>query len=278
MATLSALEKRSFEDLFEMSSGYVMGDMFTNASFADLFQTVVQIKILDQKYEGRGTSKANRLREFWTKESDPVVGRLLRELMQFWLRAPGHAPADQNFQACQVAVARLLGEKAPPAVRPAPTVKDFLSEDLSAITAKKLPIDPALIPVLERRLQEATACLKNGAPLATIFLCGSILEGALLCLAIEQPQRFNQAKSAPKDGAGKVKKLEGWTLADFINVAYELKLLKVDVKSFSETLRDFRNYIHPMQEMASGFNPDQHTATICMQVLKAAIAELSGER
>ena len=54
-----------------------------------------------------------------------------------------------------------------------------------------------------------------------------------------------------------------------------LDLVGEDVKKFSHALRDFRNYIHPFQQMASQFNPDQHTAKICWQVLQAAITQLS---
>jgi len=36
--------------------------------------------------------------------------------------------------------------------------------------------------------------------------------------------------------------------------------------------------IHPFQQMSSRFSPDRHTAAICLQVLKAAIASLSGQR
>jgi hypothetical protein len=55
-------------------------------------------------------------------------------------------------------------------------------------------------------------------------------------------------------------------------------MLTLDVKKFSHGLRDFRNFIHPHEQMASGFTPDQHTAEICFQVLKAALATLAGER
>ena len=40
----------------------------------------------------------------------------------------------------------------------------------------------------------------------------------------------------------------------------------------------FRNYIHPYQQMVSGFTPDEHTAKVCFQVLKAALASVAGER
>ena len=68
---------------------------------------------------------------------------------------------------------------------------------------------------------------------------------------------------------------ESKVLSNFIDVAYELGLLAEDVKKFSHTLRDFRNYIHPYQQMSSRFNPDKHTAKISWQVLKAALFQLS---
>jgi hypothetical protein len=54
--------------------------------------------------------------------------------------------------------------------------------------------------------------------------------------------------------------------------------MKPDVKKFSHGLRDFRNYIHPYEQMQSGFAPDEHTAKLCFQVLKAALASVAGER
>lgn len=97
----------------------------------------------------------------------------------------------------------------------------------------------------------------------------------MLGLATQYPRHFNSANSSPKDGAGKVRQFHDWTLSAFIDVAYELKLVQHDIQRFSHTLRDFRNYIHPFQQMSSGFNPREHTAKICLQVLKAAIHEIS---
>ena len=42
--------------------------------------------------------------------------------------------------------------------------------------------------------------------------------------------------------------------------------------------KDFRNYIHPRQQLSQNFNPDMHTAKISWQVLQAAIADLTGKR
>ena len=70
------------------------------------------------------------------------------------------------------------------------------------------------------------------------------------------------------------KKLPDWTLSELINVARDIRLLDVDVSKFSHVLRDFRNYIHPLQQMSQSFSPDQHTVEICWQVLRAAYSQM----
>lgn len=85
----------------------------------------------------------------------------------------------------------------------------------------------------------------------------------------------DNATIAPIDNnTKKVKKFNDWTLNDFINSAYELRIINEDVKKFSHVVREFRNYIHPYQQLCSKFTPDKHTALICLQVLKALIAQI----
>jgi hypothetical protein len=91
-------------------------------------------------------------------------------------------------------------------------------------------------------------------------------------------QTFNSAESVPKTKEGKHKQLHEWSLNDFINVAHEVGFLSLDVKKHGHALRDFRNYIHPRQQIVEKFNPDQHTARISWQVLQAAIADLCKQR
>jgi hypothetical protein len=124
-------------------------------------------------------------------------------------------------------------------------------------------------------MDEIEKCLHANAPLSVIFLAGSTLEGVLLGIAQIYPQKFNQSKSSPKGKDGKTKPYQDWTLSNFIDVAYELSLLAEDVKKYSHSLRDFRNYIHPYQQLSSRFNPDKHTSEISWQVLKAALFQLS---
>lgn len=142
-----------------------------------------------------------------------------------------------------------------------------------------LMLDGTISDILKGRMAEADLCIKNQAPLAAIFLIGSIMEGLLLGAAQTYPREINQAICAPKDReSGKTKKYPDWTLNNFIDAAAEIGILNEDVKKFSHVLRDFRNYIHPYQQMASHFTPDTHTALICYQVLNAAIAQIGTYR
>lgn len=130
--------------------------------------------------------------------------------------------------------------------------------------------------ILKTRMVEAESNIKVGCSLSAIILIGSIAEGVLLGVATKYPRIFNMANSTPTNrNDGKVKPFNAWTLNDFIETAYELNIIHEDVKKFSHVLREFRNYIHPYQQLCSKFNPDINTATICLQVLKALIAQVS---
>lgn len=274
MSSLKTIEKRVLEDLFEMGGGYVLD--FSNNSFAEFFRETVKINIYSPKYALYGDSKAKRLRAFWQIESDALVGKVLAGLLEVWqydTTRKGRTDNSPLYKQAAVIVTRLTGRQ-PDSLA---TEQEFLQRQYQNISIKNLPIDTDLVPVLESRLVEAQHCLVS-APLATIFLCGSIMEGILLGVALQKPRDFNKAANSPKDKENKVKPFHEWSLAQFIDVAHRLKILKLDVKKFSHELRDFRNYIHPYQQLASKFTPDKHTAEICLQVLKAAIADLSGDR
>ena len=156
--------------------------------------------------------------------------------------------------------------------------EDFLTHEFKDISLEKLGLDSVITETLNLRIDEIKKCLNAKAPLSVIFLSGSTLEGILLGIASKQPKEFNQSKSAPKDKEGKVKSFQDWTLSNFIDVSSDVGFLKEDVKKFSHALRDFRNYIHPYEQISNRFNPSEHTALMCWQVLKAAIFQISEKK
>ena len=157
------------------------------------------------------------------------------------------------------------------------TESEFLSYKFD-IDIDLLGLENSLSEIIKMRLKETEKCVNNDAPLSSVIMIGSMLEGVLLGVASSNPRLFNQARSAPKDEEGKVRRFQDWTLNNFIDVAFEVGFLKRDVKKFSHVVRDFRNYIHPYSQMATGFYPDKDTALICFQVLKAAISQIGAYR
>lgn len=154
------------------------------------------------------------------------------------------------------------------------TENQFLSREFSNVSVQKIGLEEVVSEVIEGRIKEIERCYSSEAYLSVIIIAGSTLEGILLGLANQYPRHFNTAKSSPKDKSGKAYELSRWSLSSFIDVAYELGLVQHDIQRFSHTLRDFRNYIHPHQQMIVGFNPREDTAKICLHVLKAAIQEI----
>lgn len=139
----------------------------------------------------------------------------------------------------------------------------------------RIGLEYLLTEILKMRILEAESNTSIGNSLSSILLIGSIMEGILLGVALKYPDAFNKCNSAPIDNiTQKVKKFNNWTLNDFINSAYELRIINEDVKKFSHVVREFRNYIHPYQQLQSQFRPTKDTALICLQVLKALISQL----
>lgn len=276
MSSLTDIEKRYLEKLLGMQSGYVLD--YSDATFGEFFNRH-KIDIHGSKYQTYGTSKAKKMRAFWESEPDVLVGKVLSEMLDSY-----EADCDLNnreadapvLEKSRGIVARLSGKPVP--AKPVQTVDDFLHREFTVPNIQKLPIEAQAVPIIESRLGEARTAMGAGAHLSVIFLCGSVLEAVLLGAAQKEPASFNRASASPKASDGNVKRFHEWSLAQFIDVACEIGILKPDVKKFSHGLRDFRNYIHPYEQMVSGFNPDEHTAKVCFQVLKAALASVAGDR
>ena len=276
MSSLTDTEKRYLEKLLGMRSGYVLD--YSDATFGTLFSRY-KIDIHGPKYQTHGTSKAKKMRAFWEQEPDILVGKILSDMLDSYetdCDLNNWKPDAPLLEKSRSFVTRLSGGAV--SESPAPTADDFLDRSFTIPNVQKLPIKAHVMPIVESRLAEAQTVLRAKAYLSVIFLCGSVLEAVLLGAAQKEPVRFNKASTSPKDENDKVKRFHEWSLAQLIDVGCEIKLLKPDVKKLSHGLRDFRNYIHPHEQIASGFTPDEHTAKICFQVLKAALDSVAGER
>lgn len=138
----------------------------------------------------------------------------------------------------------------------------------------KLRLESGISEILLNRWIEIQACIDSNATVSAVIMMGSMMEGFLMGTMQKYPRLANLASSAPKR-EHKVKYFSEWTLNDMIEVAHELDWIQLDVKKFSHALRDFRNIIHPYQQLAYRTYPDQDTCYISWLVVQAACNDIA---
>lgn len=106
MANVSFGEKRNLEKFLQMGSGYVLD--FSNRTFKEFVFDSTRLDIDDEHIGGLG-SKANRLRQFWSNQADHLVGKLLKDLVEYHdaqkdsaLGRKCRETADRLLQSAQV--------------------------------------------------------------------------------------------------------------------------------------------------------------------------------
>jgi hypothetical protein len=210
-----------------------------------------------------------------------------REQLKLAVQSMNHILAMDNFKIGFNGTAPQLGRGDPiefdadEFTKPEPPTDEssFLNKQFSDhIQISELDFDQPITAILQTRVDEVQAAPRTKISLGAIFLLGSTLEGMLLATALKNQRKFMTAAAAPKDRSGTVHPIHQWKLASLIDVAHQVGLLGQDVKKFSHVLRDFRNYIHPYEQLAQRFDPDQRTVDICWQVFKAAFEQLKEKR
>lgn len=112
MADLGVVDKAKFEKLFGMSSGYVLD--FSSDSFHTFVVGSTGKEIFSEAYAYGSGSKANRLRAFWTRETNIVVGQLLHDLLEYLaFKSPNPDPNEAQLRTHCRAVVDALRATAP---------------------------------------------------------------------------------------------------------------------------------------------------------------------
>ena len=105
---------------------------------------------------------------------------------------------------------------------------------------------------------------------SVIILCGGTIEAILTDLLICRDTVAKQAKSAPNKPD-----ISRWDLSELINVAVELKLVTEGVEKLSHPIREYRNLVHPGNEIRSNLRFDAEEARISLEVLNILHRDLS---
>lgn len=110
MSDLTGIEKRKLEHALGMGNGYLLN--FGNRTFGEFFLDFFGIDIWDAKYNYSTGSKANRMRAFWSLETNYLVGRVLGTIFDDWQEFRESDSPDEPPEEC-LQIAQRLIESAP---------------------------------------------------------------------------------------------------------------------------------------------------------------------
>ena len=153
MSSLSDIEKRYLEFILDMGGGYVLD--YTDGTLGEFFRRY-GVDIHGAKYQSYGTSKAKKLRAFWEREADARVGRALAGMLDFYeakCDLSGKEIDQRILEKSRGIVGRLLGKAQEG--KPVKPVEGFLREEITVPDIRKLPVEPAVLPIVEERIEEA---------------------------------------------------------------------------------------------------------------------------
>lgn len=125
MASLKFREKNLLEEFLEMRDGYVLN--FSDRTFADFFRDF-DVEINDAPYlERHSGSKANRMRSFWDRAPDQLVGEVLQELVEY---AETYRPGHLGAEGCRSIATRLHTNQPKPAK---PRIASAITQQVGAL-------------------------------------------------------------------------------------------------------------------------------------------------
>lgn len=134
----------------------------------------------------------------------------------------------------------------------------------------RLIADEKMITILNRRWIETTNCIENKAPLSALIMMGALLESLLLARinTLSDKKHLFSLKSTPKDKTKKPLPLQEWGLNDFLEIAFEMKWIRKPAKEVGNIIRDYRNFIHPVKELGSGFQIEDSDAKMFWPIFR----------
>jgi hypothetical protein len=145
-------------------------------------------------------------------------------------------------------------------------------QSISPVTEKREFLfvkDAQLRMILERDYLEIQRGFIGECWKSVIILCGGAIEAVLTDLLKTNEPQAKASGKAPKNPD-----LSRWDLSDLINVAVELKLITPGVEKLSHPIREYRNLVHPGNEIRNKLTFNAEEARIALEVLNIVYRDL----
>ena len=133
--------------------------------------------------------------------------------------------------------------------------------------------NPDLRAIIERDYGELQRAYISSCWKSVIILCGGAIEAILTDLLVQNETAAKAAKSAPQNS-----EITRWDLSNLIDVAVERSLVSDGIKKLSHSLREYRNLVHPGNELRTKLRFDVEEARIALEVLNILHRDLSRQK
>jgi hypothetical protein len=130
--------------------------------------------------------------------------------------------------------------------------------------------DPKLREICCRDYLELGKARRARAHKSITMLSGGLLE-AMLSDALGQ--EATKAKASYGRLYPKKKRVQ-WTLESLIEVAEDMGIITRGATQLSHTLRDYRNLVHPIKEIRSGYKVQKEEAEIAVNMLRIVMRDM----
>lgn len=130
--------------------------------------------------------------------------------------------------------------------------------------------DPDLQTIIERDYSEIQRAFVAKCWKSVIILSGGAIEATLTDVLLVNETLAKSASKAPRKPD-----IRNWDLADLINVSLELKFVQSGVDKLSHSVREYRNLVHPGNELRRHLTFDEEEAKIALEVFHMIHRDLS---
>jgi hypothetical protein len=130
--------------------------------------------------------------------------------------------------------------------------------------------DGDLKKCLERDYSEIQRAFVSRCWKSVIILSGGAIEAILTDLLLANSSMALASSKAPKQSD-----ITKWDLADLINVSVDASLVSSGVEKLSHPIREYRNLVHPGNEIRTKLTFNSEEARIALEVLNIVHRDLS---
>jgi hypothetical protein len=126
----------------------------------------------------------------------------------------------------------------------------------------KFVSDSNLKAIIERDYEEIQRAFISQCWKSVMILCGGAIEAILTDLLLINKTAAMSAKCAPKGDD-----ITRWGLSKLIDVAVELQLVSAGIQKLSHPLKEYRNLVHPGNEIRNKLYFGAEEAKIAVEIL-----------